>query len=69
MKTRKVKLYADLYPGWHDYPTKDLFVSAFSNPASNDTPKNGLRVEIEVELPCIEPKHESDFQVKGEVNP
>jgi hypothetical protein len=50
MKTKRVELYADLYPGWQD--SDDTWVSAGTHP-SVDVLSGRRRIRIVVDLPCF----------------
>jgi hypothetical protein len=64
MKTREVKLYIDLHPGWQD--ENKPFLSATSQPTDRPYAAN-RRIEILVQLPCFGGTAEAVASVEGEV--
>lgn len=60
MKTKKIELWVDIYPGWQDMAAPALFPTPSPNPYKLEGSK---RVKITVELPCFGGSAEQDFQV------
>lgn len=63
MKTRRISLYGDLYPGWQD-PTEPCVF--FNTTPMAQKPEGALRVKITVELPCIGGRADTDIALTGE---
>jgi hypothetical protein len=64
MKTKKVRLYADLETGWHDRFDSDIYVWATTKPYS-PVSLGQVRVAVEVELPELPREHGAEMTVGG----
>lgn len=62
MKTKRVELYCDLYPGWQD--AKPPYVWTSIDPPT-DKPPSFKRVKIWVDLPCFGGSADVDEVVEG----
>lgn len=65
MKTKPVTLYLDVYPGWHEHASENVYLCANSKPYDPKTPGT-TRIKISVELPCIEREYSHDDTAKAE---
>ena len=63
MKTRTVRLYCDLMPGWHEAVNSGLCLSAWTRPV--EPLEGSKRVLITVDLPIVERVERFDWEVKG----
>lgn len=66
--TRRVTLYVNLPPGWHDRPPEEWHFSAGTRPNEYQIPSE-LTVAIEVDLPHVELKYPADCTVQGKFVP
>jgi len=51
MKTKKVRLYIDAYPGWHDVENPCLMLS--STPPTYPKGEDNRRFHVDIDLPCF----------------
>lgn len=62
--TKKVTLYIDLPPYWHERPTDELWMYAGFKP-NDHPPIRSLRVAIEVDLPHVETAYGADHEAQA----
>jgi len=60
MKTKKVELFMDIYPGWQDAP--EPYLCAYSSPGMSVKALDAKRIKITVELPIFGGKADTDLE-------